>query len=93
MLLIYFPGFLIGYVGHTKRDQGTLSCVVSTPSEDEVVQTETVFNWSKVTSLLKNKLTTSSIDNSFKYVYRNFLSNVCRNNLSSDANVWIHFFF
>ncbi|KAG7319951.1 hypothetical protein KOW79_017094 [Hemibagrus wyckioides] len=60
-LFIFAFGFLIGYVGHTKRDQG---CVMSTPSEDEVVQTETVFNWSNVTSLLNNKLTTSSIDNS-----------------------------
>ncbi|MCJ8745245.1 hypothetical protein PDJAM_G00128060 [Pangasius djambal] len=62
-LFIFAFGSLIGYVAHTKRDGGTPGCIESTSSED-VVQTEAILDWSNITSLLKNKLTTSSIENS-----------------------------
>ncbi|XP_053507836.1 transferrin receptor protein 1-like [Ictalurus furcatus] len=62
-LFIFAFGSLIGYVAHTKRDGGAPGCIESTSSED-VVQTETILDWSNITSLLKDKLTTSSIENS-----------------------------
>ncbi|XP_060762415.1 transferrin receptor protein 1-like isoform X2 [Neoarius graeffei] len=61
---LHLAGSLIGYFAYTKRNGGTPSCLEFTSSED-VVQTETVLDWSNITSMFKNKLTTSSIENSF----------------------------
>ncbi|KAM9440015.1 transferrin receptor protein 1-like isoform 1-T2 [Clarias gariepinus] len=62
-LFIFAFGSLIGYVAHTKRDAP--SCKESTSDGSDVtVQTEPILDWSNITSLFKNKLNTSSIENS-----------------------------
>ncbi|KAF5902890.1 transferrin receptor protein 1-like [Clarias magur] len=64
-LFIFAFGSLIGYVAHTKRDGDAPTCKESTSDGSDVtLQTEPILDWSNITSLFKNKLNTSSIENS-----------------------------
>ncbi|TTN01734.1 Transferrin receptor protein 1 [Bagarius yarrelli] len=63
-LFMFGIGFLIGVIAHTKRDERNAPSYTESTSSEDMVQMETIMDWSNVTSLFKNKLTISSIDKS-----------------------------
>ncbi|XP_076837649.1 transferrin receptor protein 1-like [Brachyhypopomus gauderio] len=58
-------GYLIGYLATKETHMDTSGCrgLDISDDTDTMIPTETIFDWSNLTSLLRNKLTTHSIEN------------------------------
>ncbi|KAL4660155.1 transferrin receptor protein 1 [Arapaima gigas] len=76
-LFLFFSGYLIGYLAHSKQDKEVPTCIASGFSDSDGLEQaeaepEPTLNWEDLKTLLKNKLNAEQFDTVFRdYIQEN----------------------